>query len=148
MLSRLRLFASFIFVIVSMISICGCSKILKLFERDEPYKLLHEKSEIIEISIVNIIDLEAENLEMLTVISDIEAFLTDLNKIKFGRYIIGDPVRLNHGYAIKITYKNGDYEYINDYAQQIVTEGQMHFGQYNCDKNEFNSLLKLYGIDC
>ena len=135
-----------IFIFVSLLTVFGCKKLFP----PKSYEIRHESEDIEEISIVNVTynDYDDYSYETLCVISDNDAFLSDFEKILFNEYILGDPAQISDGYAISIRYKNADLEIIQDHAQKYVySNGRGGFGRYNCDSDEFESLLNKYLID-
>lgn len=132
-----NLLASFILIL----SVCsGCNKISYPFRYDE--------SEIENIAITYTLEEYGEThykYETLVKITDNESFLNKFKEIEFGRYIFGDPTHISENeYAILITYFNGDYEFINCYAQDIFVDESLYYGMVNCDEEDFNNIIKFY----
>lgn len=127
----------FLIVIISLFSLVGC-------EADE-YKLLHDKTDVSSVQIVEIVStLNETQRNVLLDISDMDTFLTDFNQLQFERYLVGDPAKLTDGRAIKISYVNGDCEYIEYCAQEKIVDGASNFGVYYCDQDDFNNLMDKY----
>ena len=78
----------------------------------------------------------------------INDFIKDLVKVEF-HYIYTDPVTIEKGeLAVKISYKNGDYELISANSQaKYVNENYKSTGRYSFDNNQFQGLLDKYSYD-
>lgn len=110
----------------------GCSR--------KPYSFTNPVDEIESIEIVS-----AENSLEFTVIKTLSEtekndFLEQFQMIKFYRYYVGDPYVVN-GNAVKITYRNKDYEMICHYWAEYVKDGEVYFVWKGCDEEDFNNLL-------
>ena len=133
----------FVLIAASLLFAFGCKKLFP----PKPYEFIKSKEDIEEISIVNVTynGWDDYTYETLCVISDNDAFLSDFEKILFDEYLFGDPTHLGDGYAIYITYKNGDIEIIQENAQKpLYSEGYSGFGRQNCDSDEFEALINKY----
>ena len=67
-------------------------------------------------------------------------FLEQFQMIEFNSYFMGDPMSVN-GRAVKINYKNGDYEIICHYWAEFVKNGEVYFVRKWCDEISFNQLI-------
>ena len=135
-----------VLIFASLLSVFGCKKLFP----PKPYEFINSKEDIEEISIVNVTynAWDDYTYETLCVISDKDAFLSDFEKILFYEYLFGDPTQIGDGYAIYITYKNGDIEIIQETAQKpLYSEGYSGFGRQNCDREEFEALIDKYLTD-
>ena len=105
----------------------------------KPYSFKESIEEIESIEIIS-----AENSLHFTVIKTLsetekEDFLEQFKKINFYKYL-GDPPAV-HGNAIKINYKNCDYETICYYSAEYVKDREIYFLWKRCNEKEFNILL-------
>lgn len=123
--------------------LCSCKK--------GSYPFYYDESEIYNISIVYILDgynayVNRDHYETILDIEDIGMFLTDFKKIKFSMFQFGDPVEImSNDYAIKVSYRNGDYELITGYANdKIINNEPLPYGRENCDKEEFDNFINSY----
>lgn len=48
------------------------------------------------------------------------------------------------GDAVKITYRNGEYEMISCYWSEFVRDGEVYFIRKSCDEKVFNELLSNF----
>jgi len=109
----------------------------------KPYLFENPVDEIERIEIVS-----AENSLEFTVTKTLsetekEDFLEQFQMIKFDSYYLGDPMSI-HGDAVKITYRNGDYEMICHYWAEYVKNGEVYFVWKSCDEDDFNNLLNNF----
>ena len=115
--------------------------------RGDSYSFNEPIDEIESIEIVS-----AKNSLEFTVLKTLseaekENFLKEFQKIKFSNYYIGDPMSV-YGNAVKIVYKNGDYEMICSDWSEYVKDGTIHFLFKYCDEEDFNKLLdKFWNMD-
>ena len=69
-------------------------------------------------------------------------FISDFKKIPCDRYFF-DPAGAIHGYAIRITYSDGGYEYICEYSGlHIKADGDWDYPSYYFDRDLFDSFIK------
>lgn len=81
---------------------------------------------------------------VLAQISDIEAFVSRLNKVNHSVNWV-DPGVMPEEYAvIKINYKNGDYDLLYRNAQTYKRVGIYQTGYFFFDEKEFDSLISDY----
>jgi hypothetical protein len=107
------------------------------------YEFENSIDEIERIEIVS-----AENSREFTVtktLSETEKndFLEQFQAMKFDRYYLGDPLSVN-GEAVKITYRDGNYEMICHYWADYVKDGEIYSVWKSCDEEEFNQLLDRF----
>ena len=124
------------------LTLCACGE-------EGPYEFWQPDDQIKSIEIVNVYGAINEPLqyEVLVTIKNHESFLEKFYKISFGTYIIGDPTTA-YGVCIRVQYKNGDCEYINDHAQnRFFSEmpNNRYYGRRYCDQEEFFALLTYFG---
>lgn len=81
---------------------------------------------------------------VLADISDHAAFVERLNKVKQsekwtdpGQLYVGDKV-------IKIEYRNGDYDLLDDGAQYLHRSGENQYGYWTFDSEQYNALIADY----
>ena len=131
-----------------------------------PYPLLRDKSEIVDIKIIQIEPFEELGLfnggqdlnsststyTVLAEIEDIDNFIEEFHGIDFRR-LFGDPTDLwGETIAIRISYNNCEIEYISYYAQNMIVRAEINetsnydwwTGFYECDKDEFQNFLNKY----
>ncbi len=104
---------------------CGCIK-------KQPYKFLYDVTEIEQISIVYMTNANQvdNDYETIVVIEDKDEFLGEFNKILFNKFLLGDPTHIhNNVKVILIEYNNGDYEFIDYYAQDRFKNNECYFGR-------------------
>ncbi len=104
------------------------------------------KKTIDEIESIEIVS--AENSLEYTVVKTISEtkkvdFLEQFQAIQFRSYYVGDPMSVS-GNAVKITYRNGDYEMICHYWAEYVKNGEVYSVRKNCDEKVFNNLIKPF----
>ena len=90
----------------------------------------------------------AENSLQFTVIKKLseteqDVFLEQFQEIEFDNYYFGDPMSVS-GDAVKITYRNGEYEMISCYWSEFVRDGEVYFIRKSCDEKVFNELLSNF----
>ena len=117
-------------------------------EKPGPYEFWQPDDQIESIEIVNVYGKISEPLQydVLVTITDHESFLEKFYEIPFGKELGSVPNRV-HGPCIRVVYKNGDSEYINDFYQSRYLNGANDFydaGQ-SCDQEEFFALLTYFG---
>jgi len=93
----------------------------------------------------------AENSLEFTVIKTLSEtekndFLEQFQAIPFRNYYVGDPMSVN-GNAVKITYRNENYEMICHYWAEHVKNGEIIPIRKNCDEKAFNDLLNKFSGD-
>lgn len=82
--------------------------------------------------------------KLLSEITDLDAFVKKLNKVKHSTNW-GDPYVLRVEYTvIKIEYVNGDYDLIYNNAQWFNRSGRNNTGYFCFDKDEFDALIHEY----
>lgn len=104
------------------------------------------KKSVDEIESIEIVSARTSlNFTVLKTLSGSEKsdFLERFRTIPFSRYIFGDPMSIN-GNAVKITYKDGDYEMICPFWSEYVKDGEIYFIWARCDEGEFNQLLEAF----
>ena len=124
------------------LTLCACGE-------NGSYEFWQVDSQIESIEIVDIYGPINEPLQydVLVNIKNHESFLKKFYKISFGTYIIGDSTTA-YGVCIRVQYKNGDCEYINDHAQnRFFSEmpNNRYYGRRYCDQEEFLALLTYFG---
>lgn len=107
------------------------------------YPFIHPTDEIDRIEIVDAEDIYTFTVKKTLSDEEKDEFLKQFQKIKFTRYIIGDPLLVG-GECIKITYQSGDYEMVCHFWNEYVQNGQCHYGWYNCDQQKFLDLLNQF----
>jgi hypothetical protein len=82
---------------------------------------------------------------VLTQVSDVEAFVSRLNEIPYS-INWGDPYPIEtQKIAIRIEYKNGDYDLLQQSGQSIKRPGKYRSGgHYRFDDEEFEKLISSY----
>ena len=129
----------------------GCITILSGCSFGVEYEFLHTTEEITSIEIVKLLEPETENTkfkdEVLSTVDDIDSFIEKFTEINCKTTSLGSPTLMSvYTTAIKITYANGDYEFIDYDAQYMILSdrpgGQL--GYYRFDKQEFKELIKQY----
>ena len=119
---------------------CGCSPI--------SYPFLHDTGTITDIKVVEITsdrDYTTGDFEydILAEIEDRDSFIEQFKKIKFHRYLIGDPTHLCEGKkGILFFYENGNREYVGYEAQAIVKNDRYGFGKVNCNTAQFDEFIQ------
>lgn len=101
------------------------------------------KKNIDEIKSIEIVSAENSlNYTLTKTLSETErnVFIKKFQTISFFSYFGGDPMSVG-GDAVKITYKDGDYEIICNYWAEYVKKGEVYYVRKNCDKNKFNELI-------
>lgn len=122
--------------------LCGCEH--------GPYQFYYDESEISNISIVYTLSgyciyTNRNHYENILDIDDIEMFLTDFKQIKYSTFVFGDPDSVPHNdYAIKVNYKNGDYELISHCACDMLINNEPLSYARHCDKEEFDNFINSY----
>ena len=104
--------------------------------------------EIDEVNLVQIVMIEGAvegeyryKYTVLTQVSDVEAFVSRLNEIPYS-INWGDPYPIEtQKIAIRIEYKNGDYDLLQQSGQSINRTGS---GYYRFDDEEFEKLISSY----
>ena len=130
-----KLFCIALLLLVSwMTSVCG---------EKTYYSFIHPVDEIESVEIVS-----AENSLVFAVtktLSETEKsdFLQQFQSMKFGTYYVGDPMGV-HGKAVKLTYRNGDYEMICYFWAEYVKNSEIYFTWKHCDEAEFHALLDSF----
>ena len=107
------------------------------------YELRQSAGEIDRIELVT-----AEDSRQFTVVktlSDAERadFLMQFLQLPFHTYLIGDPMSV-HGNAVRIVYRNGDYEMICHHWAEYVTGDKMYFVRKNCGNTDFDHLWNRF----
>lgn len=113
------------------------------------YTFMYEQSEITSVDIVSLPDglHYTEALKEETVLCQIEnvsIFLTDLSEMEFKS--IHPPFdSSNPTTAIKITYGNGDCEWISPHGKTLLRNGSLTFnGTVSCDEAQFFAWIEPY----
>ena len=129
---------TFLFILLSLIIVFTFSSC-----QASAYSFKESVDEIDTIEIVS-----AENSLEYTVLKTLseterDNFLKQFKTIKFHRYIAGDPMSVS-GNAVKITYRNENYEIICFYWAEYVNNGEVFYVWKNCDEDAFNRLLESF----
>lgn len=130
-----RTFSAVILFLLVLVIFTSCSGNSYSFE--EP---------VDEIKSIEIVSAESSlEYTVLKILSETEKedFLEQLQKIEFYNYYIGDPMSVN-GNAVKIAYKNGNYEMICPCWSEYVKDDVIQYRWNNCNENEFNDLLNKF----
>ena len=134
----------FILQICFSLTLFGCSFNVE-------YEFMNPTDEITAIEIVKLLEPETENTkfkdEVLSTVDDIDLFIEKFTEINCKTTSLGSPTLMSvYTTAIKITYANGDHEFIDYDAQYMILSdrpgGQL--GYYRFDKQEFKELIKQY----
>ena len=125
-----RLFIMAFLLVILVLT--GCS--------GSPYLFENPTDEIESIEIVS-----AENslkFDVKKTLSEEEKkhFLEQFAAVNFHSYLLGDPMSVS-GDAVKITYRNGDYEMICHCWAEYVQNGEIYFLWKYCEEEDFNNLL-------
>lgn len=130
---------------------CGCGFLFRLFTKTD-YEFLQDVSEIQSIEIVILRDVEDVDgtitpiFDLVQTVQDIESFLKDFSDVDcYNR--ISDPSCADQGTRIiKITYNNGDYEFIGASGQSNYKNGVYTYwgGYHSFDDVCFEELLTKY----
>lgn len=81
---------------------------------------------------------------VLCEISDYSTFVSNLNDIEHS-INWGDPRQMQVQYiAIKIDYRNGDFDLIHSDAQCFNNSGVNNYGYFFFDEKQFNALISEY----
>ena len=117
---------------------------------DVEYEFFHDTSEIDSIEIVKISETDSEKLhyeeKVLATVENIDMFLQEFSEIHC-REIFNDPCTIEPNITVlKVTYLNGDYEYIDYIAQRKCYKDSLrsHNGYFILDKEPFEALIKKY----
>ena len=82
--------------------------------------------------------------ELLSEISDVQTFISRLNKLKHS-VNWGDPMPMYTGdVVIKIDYRNGDYDLLRSNAQWFNRSGINNYGYFFFREEPFESLISDY----
>lgn len=130
---RKRLICLVMFLLVAIIMV-GCT--------EESYELRQSTDKIVSIEII-----VAESKNEYTIIkelsdSEIRSFTEALGSIRFRSYY-GTPRPIS-GNAIKITYKDGNYELICANTAEYMKDGYIFYIVLYCDEAEFDDFLAKY----
>lgn len=115
------------------------------------YIFMHPREEIMSVEIVEA-DYDASSGEAsqqtLVAIKDKDSFLNKLEKIGYKNRLIGGPTGIDDRYiAVKISYKNGDYEVFDYGARSEYTSSEgydVYLGFGSFSKEAFYGLLAEY----
>ncbi len=114
------------------------------------YEFLYHPRNINDIEIIKIEKDTFDCSEMIVVskVNNIELFIKDVQNMQYSEIFFGDPSIIKiEGYAIKINYKNGEYEIFNDCSKIIYTnkEGWQELPSIGMfDLDEYILLLDKY----
>lgn len=132
----MKKYISVALLLLVLLALTGCS--------GKPYEFKKSVDEIKTIEIVWAEDSLDYTVRKTLSESEKEEFLEQFLELEFDRYLFGDPSSV-HGDAVKITYKNGDYEIICHHWAEYVKNGKAGFLWKNCEDDEdFNNLLKKF----
>lgn len=124
-----------VFVFIST----GCNRV--------DFMLLHDRNQIQSIYLINYSMLDTSDLSVLpndsVQISDIDAFIDDLQELDFVNFVFGDPV-LEQTWGIYILYSNGDVEIIYYLTQLYSSQGTVTYRNIQCNFNDFDDLVQTY----
>lgn len=113
------------------------------------YDFLYPTEEISRVCIVSVTLDENEEIEVVEQIEieDIDIFLADFANVSCYTYF-GDPIGIHEdGDALKIVYKNDDYEliYWNGQAEYQEDKGFRNYTGYHVfEETEFKELISIY----
>ena len=143
------LFLNFIFLLLTLM---GCNLSVN-------YSFLQDMSNIDNIKIVEVGDLKKDEkipeIKVIVVIEDQRAFLDEFVELECQK-LFDDPTGVCVGdTAIKIEYKNGDYELISEngqaeYCYSEYYEGMFynqHTGWYYFDREEIQAFINKWDGD-
>ena len=77
-------------------------------------------------------------------------FVSDLEGLTFTNHFFGilvaanDPVYNYRGYAVKITYQNGDYDILSPTCQLYEMGEDYNENNWDCDEDKWNRFIKDY----
>jgi len=134
---------SLCFLLLCMIffALIGCEK------NEVSYELLHDKSEISNIYLVPVDSIDAENvtcdLDNSIEITNVDEFVSELNKLTFYRHMFGDPESDYSDTAVYILYSNGDREFIHHQVQNCIKNGEIICRRLICWKASFDNFLRI-----
>lgn len=111
--------------------------------------LMYEQSEITSVEIVSLpnglhVNEDLKTESVLCKIEDISVFLTELSEIEFESihppYDSSNPTT-----AVKITYQNGNCEWISPHGKTIFRNGSVDFnGTVSCNEAQFLAWIEAY----
>lgn len=143
-----KIFSILLFVMITF-SFCSCAKV-------ENYEFLHNSDEIKEIELVMVTENPIEEIgdeivvfetATLAKITDIDMFLADFSTLTCIRMKLAPAVGILAGYnAIKLTYSNGDIEFIGALGQVYLIDGVYIAGESNLcfSDDDLNRLIAAY----
>ena len=107
------------------------------------YSLEESIDEIERIEIV--VAESSQDFRVIRMLTEVEAteFLEEFLNIQFRDYHIGDPMYI-HGTAVRIAYKNGDYEMICSFWSEYVKDNEAYFKKVYCEETSFNSIVDSF----
>lgn len=119
------------------------------------YEFLNDESEISAIEIVRLCEYDQENNcfkeQLISTVEHHSAFLSDFKKIDC-KVIWSEPTGVYEGdVGAKITYQNGEYEFINYYGQGKYRHLENNLSMFDAyagfrffDEDQFNDLIEKY----
>ena len=134
-----------ILILVFSLSACGKGS----------YVFLNDESEISTIEIVRLCEYDRENNcfkeQLISTVEHHSAFLSDFKKIDC-KVIRLEPTGVYEGdVGVKITYQNGEYEFINYYGQGKYRHLKNNLSMFDADagfrffdEDQFNDLIEKY----
>lgn len=130
------------------IGIFGLLIILSGCQKKVEYKFMYDQSEINTIEIIRVGEADESGVneqEVLTSIDDINSFVDEFTQLTCYDHV-GDPTGVYPDQiAIKVTYKNSEYELIAAGGQAHYTMKRQYVnydGFYYFNKEEFNNFLR------
>ena len=136
-----------IMILILVFSLSACGK--------GSYVFLNDESEISTIEIVRLCEYDQENNcfkeQLISTVEHHSAFLSDFKKIDC-KVIWSEPTGVYEGdVGVKITYQNGEYEFINYYGQGKYRHLKNNLSMFDADagfrffdEDQFNDLIEKY----
>ncbi|MBR3716194.1 MAG: hypothetical protein IKM18_09825 [Clostridia bacterium] len=124
-------------------ALSGCS------ENETTYELLHDKSEISNVYLVPADNIDSQKVTCdindadVIEITDIDKFLSELNKLVFYKHVFGDPETVSSDRAVYILYSNGDREFIHHLTQNCIKNGELICRRLICWKVSFDKFIGI-----
>ena len=129
----------FLYIISFVLS--GCEK------NETTYELLHDKSEISNVYLVPVDNVDAGNvtcdLDNSIEITNVDEFVSELNKLTFYKHMFGDPENDYSDTAVYILYSNGDREFIHHQVQNCIKNGELICRRLICWKASFDEFIRV-----
>ena len=125
-----------------ILCLCACGE-------KEPYELWQPDDQIESIEIVDVHEAinDPSGYDVILTVENQKSFLEKFYEIPFDTFLFGDPTTA-YGPCLRIEYKNGDCEFIDDHGQNRFLNGapnNRYYGRRYCDQEEFLALLTYFG---